>query len=131
MWAIVEGSPEIALALLKSDNIRVNAADNCMNTALHFCCMQGLEVVANALLAREGIDRASKNSYGWTPVHCASRGTNVALLKTMLEASKGVVDEKTLAGYKAIHIAIQENSKQGVRAILEAKGIMRRSKQEQ
>ena len=113
--ALQEGSLEAARTLMASPRLKPDLATPTDETPLMMAALKGQRDIALALIAKG----AQVNRPGWTPLHYAATGTNLAMIRLLLDR-RAVVDSRSPNGTTPLMMAARYGSPEAVQMLLRA-----------
>ena len=116
--AIEHGHLEVAMALLRHDQVDVNRADKLHRTPLHFAATQKNPRFAAELLRRASILPSLPDGKGDTPLHLAIRSGRSEVAVMIAVHAKALPDQANREGQTPLQAAIEWNRPAVVEALL-------------
>ena len=113
--ALREGAGSVTTALIAAPGLKVDQTNGVGETALMIAALRGDSAAAVRLLERG----AQLNRPGWTPLHYAANGGQVALVELFL-ARGAQVDARSRGDVTPLMVAARENHTEVVAVLLKA-----------
>ncbi|MDO9357822.1 MAG: ankyrin repeat domain-containing protein [Polaromonas sp.] len=113
--ALQEPSPKVAQVLAASPKTQVNALNSQGESVLMIAALKGNLEVATRLVKRD----ADVNKTGWTPLHYAATGGQLAILSLLLD-NHAYIDAESPNGSTPLMMAAMYGTPEAVKLLLEA-----------
>lgn len=113
--ALREPAPKVVAALLESSKIRVEVRTSKDESPLMLAALKGYTEICQQLIARD----ADVNKLGWTPLHYAATGGQVATMRLLLD-NHAYIDAASPNGSTPLMMAAMYGTVDAVRLLIEA-----------
>lgn len=112
--ALKEPSPRVTKVLIESPKTDVDAVNDQGESALMLAALKGQQQEVNELLQRD----AAVNKTGWTPLHYAVTGSQVTIMKQLIE-KYAFIDAQSPNGTTPLMMAAMYGSNETVKLLIE------------
>ncbi len=115
MVAVREPSPKVVVALLESPQTRVEVRTAKDESPLMLAALKGYYAICQQLIARD----ADVNKPGWTPLHYASTGGHISIMRLLLD-NHAYIDAASPNGSTPLMMAAMYGTVDAVKLLIEA-----------
>ena len=112
--ALKEPAPKVTKVLIESPGTDLDAVNNQGESALMLAALKGQQAEVNELLERD----AAVNKTGWTPLHYAVTGSQLTIMKLLIE-KYAFIDAQSPNGTTPLMMAAMYGSNETVKLLIE------------
>ena len=112
--ALKEPAPKVTRVLIESPKTDLDAVNNQGESALMLAALKGQQAEVNELLERD----AAVNKTGWTPLHYAVTGSQLTIMKLLIE-KYAFIDAQSPNGTTPLMMAAMYGSNETVKLLIE------------